>query len=536
MKYRSNLLLGFQFIVSGCVALLAGCATTTAPTSEKESVAARDLRMARSKRAPEEERAGFYVQAAALTAPQLGAGTTTTAAREIYNWATAELTALLRTEDNGRLWNHPLTVTAGGSSYRLGFQPGRKGEYWSPDFFTALKPASQVSEKIISHPHHANGVGGALVGVRKKDPREEFAPFVGVTAPVTATLDFQGHNATLALRDPRAQAKARVEGVERPLAADFSAPLAYYPAPNEMIMGLMGAINVTHYMSQTGLYTLEPYDPDRIPIVFVHGLISTGRMWRNVINDLEADPVVRARYQCWAFNYPTGNPVLYSALRCRESLTAAEKRYGLPHGFVLVGHSMGGMVSRLQASTFDRAAWSRGAGASAEEVLAAAPEGSLIHRAMIFNANPKIRRIVFICTPHRGSNMAIQSIGQIAMRLIALPSNLVSAVKGVAGDALAKFSGSKGLPNSISSLSPKNPTLKVMDGVAIRAPHHTIFGDQGIHNEPNSTDGVVPYWSSHLDSALSEKSVPGPHGSCELPETIAEVQRILHLQLQSGGN
>jgi len=96
----------------------------------------------------------------------------------------------------------------------------------------------------------------------------------------------------------------------------------------------MGAINVGHYMDLTGLYTLEPYDPDRIPIVFVHGLISTARMWRNVVNELEFDPVLRARYQCWVFNYPTGNPLLYSALRCREELTKAEKLYGLPHGFV----------------------------------------------------------------------------------------------------------------------------------------------------------------------------------------------------------
>ena len=104
------------------------------------------------------------------------------------------------------------------------------------------------------------------------------------------------------------------------------------------------------------------------------------------------------------------------------------------------------------------------------------------------------------------------------------------------GNALLAATGNKRLPNSIFSLSPKNPSLLVMDKVPIRAPHHTIFGDRGIHNEPNSTDGIVPYWSSHLDSALSEKSVPGPHGSCELPETIAELQRILHLHLKTAGN
>jgi hypothetical protein len=164
------------------------------------------------------------------------------------------------------------------------------------------------------------------------------------------------------------------------------------------------------------------------------------------------------------------------------------------------------------------------------------PEDGLIYRAMIFQANPKIRRVVFICTPHRGSNMADQSIGQIAIRLIALPSQLVDVLKTSAGAAMRAAFGRKVMPNSIYGLSPENPMLKVLDKAPIQAPHHTIFGDRGIHNEPNSTDGVVPYWSSHLDTALSEKSVPGPHGSCELPQTISELQRILHLDLKAGGN
>ena len=56
-----------------------------------------------------------------------------------------------------------------------------------------------------------------------------------MTAPVTATVDFKGTDATLALRDPCERPEARVGGATRPLAADFSAPLAYYPSPNETI-------------------------------------------------------------------------------------------------------------------------------------------------------------------------------------------------------------------------------------------------------------------------------------------------------------
>jgi hypothetical protein len=88
------------------------------------------------------------------------------------------------------------------------------------------------------------------------------------------------------------------------------------------------------------------------------------------------------------------------------------------------------------------------------------------------------------------------------------------------------------MPNSVTGLSPDNPTLKVLDSVALQVPHHTIAGDEGKGDAPNSSDGVVEYWSSHLRSAKSELMVPGPHGACEMPETLAEMRRILHLHLQ----
>ena len=120
------------------------------------------------------------------------------------------------------------------------------------------------------------------------------------------------------------------------------------------------------------------------------------------------------------------------------------------------------------------------------------------------------------------------------MHLIALPQSLTSKLTNAVTSSFVAFTGNaKLLPNSVTSLSPKSPTLKVVDSVPMRPPHHSIIGDRGRGDTPNSSDGVVPYWSSHLNSAQSEKIVPGPHGSCELPETIEELKRILHLHLQT---
>lgn len=46
-----------------------------------------------------------------------------------------------------------------------------------------------------------------------------------------------------------------------------------------------------------------------------------------------------------------------------------------------------------------------------------------------------------------------------------------------------------------------------------------------------SSDGIVPYWSSHLDGAASEKVIVSGHSVQETPEAIIELRKILRNQL-----
>src|SRR4029077_17749103 len=156
-------------------------------------------------------------------------------------------------------------------------------------------------------------------------------------------------------------------------------------------------------------------------------------------------------------------------------------------------------------------------------------------RSMTFRANPRVKRVVYVCTPHRGSTLATSGIGKFGVSLIALPFTLRSAMKDtLTSTELAQLTGSaKRLPNSITGLKPTNPTFVTLNKAPMTVTYHSIIGDRGKGDSPNSTDGVVPYWSSHLDGAKSECIVPGPHGSCELPQTITELDRILRLHLKS---
>src|SRR5205814_4796186 len=514
-----------------CLAFLASCATAPHTVRGPEyAPTAKVMREARSATTPVAKRAADYLQAAAMTAPLLGTGIGTPAC-ETYNTACGELTVLLRSSEGGRLWNQPLTLT-GDKTYHLRLEPAGY-PVWAPNYFTAFESPDQVKEKLIRKENTQEGVGGALVGVRTLNPPEKFMPAKGITAPVTATLDFHATNATLALRRPAKQPTAIVQRKVRPLAANFSAPISYYEPPaNLLLVGVMGALRSAHYEKKTGLYFLQPYDPDRIPVVFVHGLISTPFDWVKTINGLQADPEIRKRYQFWVFAYPTGNPVLYSALRLREELARVGKLYPKHKDYVLVGHSMGGLLSQAQVTNVTRTDWAETVGPTIMKVFATLKPADLVAKATSFKANSRIKRVVFICTPHRGSKMASGGIGELGIKLISLPTDLTTTMKSeIPAETLRKMNNGR-LPNSVSNLAQKAPYLQVLNTERIQVPYHSIIGNRGKPGPlADSSDGVVPYWSSHLDGAKSECIVPGPHGSCQLPQTIAELDRILRLHL-----
>jgi hypothetical protein len=147
---------------------------------------------------------------------------------------------------------------------------------------------------------------------------------------------------------------------------------------------------------------------------------------------------------------------------------------------------------------------------------------------------PNVNRIVFICVPHRGSNIASGFIGLIAIRLIQNPSRTIQMIETSFGSSLESLTGMKNLrvPTSIHGLSPHSPILIGLENPPVKASYHSIIGDRGRGNSPNSSDGVVPYWSSHLQGAESEKIIPTSHSGYQSAEAIRELKRILHLNLQ----
>jgi hypothetical protein len=104
-----------------------------------------------------------------------------------------------------------------------------------------------------------------------------------------------------------------------------------------------------------------------------------------------------------------------------------------------------------------------------------------------------------------------------------------------AGDLLKGESPADHLPTSINSLSPKDRYIISLNKLPLPSniAFHSIIGDRGKGDTPDSSDGVVPYWSSHVTPVASEKIVPSNHGVPDNSEAAEELKRILKQHLLS---
>jgi len=273
-------------------------------------------------------------------------------------------------------------------------------------------------------------------------------------------------------------------------------------------------------------------------VIVVHGLMDTPATWAPMLNSLRADAAIRRNYQFWFYSYPSGYPYPYSAAIMRERLDAVERKYPGRKPIILIGHSMGGCISRLMITDSGDKLWLGIFGQPPRKVWMSPQARTIVTESLIFRHRTDVARVIFIATPHRGSDLAANWIGRLGSDLVQAPITLIGAGRDVLKLVVFEPGDLKlnHIPNSVDTLAPNSRFIKVLNAVPITSgiPYHSIIGDRGRGDSPNSTDGVVPYWSSHLDGAQSEKIVPSGHGAHQDPQAIDEVKRILKLNLKDG--
>lgn len=450
-----------------------------------------------------------------------------------YNFLTARLIDQLIAADL-RPWHQSLRLDIDGTDQVLrGNQPADLARM--PRRFTTVDRLD-FSGKYARESAVQPGLGAPLVAFLPVQPHEDnlYKGSVRYRA-LTAVVRFEGDDAVVDLVDPYETSTVTLGGRRFPLHANYGAHIAYGLSKERIDkLGLARLLNPGRYDDTSALVALQPYDPQRIPVLFVHGLQDTPASFAPMYFELIRDPKIREHYQFWVFSYPSGYPYPMPAAQLRRELDRVAAQHPGHKDIVLVGHSMGGLISRLMVTDADDRIWRAYFGKPPEETRLSGFSRELLEEAMVFDSRKDVSRAVFIAAPHRGSELASNWIGRLATKLVRLPGTLAE-VRDTFVNIVALDSAALELnraPNSIDTLSPKNPFLLEVDKLPIdpRIPYHSIMGDRGF----GESDGVVPYWSSHLEGAVSEKTVPSFHMAHQNEEAIEEMRRILYLHAGLG--
>jgi pimeloyl-ACP methyl ester carboxylesterase len=492
------------------------------------------------------------------TAPERAFEDRQTQVRDYYNYAVQQFAVALghRARQNP---GAPLAIDLGGTHVAVDLHDLA----WANERPREVVAASAMRFDGIRSTYRRDGLGAELVVDLRPDEAADIKdPYRSMPTPsATAFLRFTGDsldavlhadNAVLEGHDPFQDATVSVGPTTVPLAGNFTAGYGLWLARSGFAsQSLATLFGRERGIREPRIYLMQPYDPDRRVILLLHGLASSPEAWVNVANDILGDERLRRHFQVWQVYYPTNMPIAINNRAIRDAFAKTLAHYD-PTGkavasnhMVIIGHSMGGVIARLMVSSSGDIIVDDVAQGSARRKAYLAKRAKEIDPYLKFTALPNFDEAIFIAAPHRGTVFAGNTLARLVSNLIRLPAAMVTRVGGMLADLAHDDGEAQGkkvplVPNSVDNLQSEDPFIKAAARLPIgpRVRYHSIIARRNPEGPLEDTDdGLVPYWSSHLDGAASEKVIVSGHSVQETPQAVLEVRRVLNENVdREGGN
>ncbi len=428
---------------------------------------------------------------------------------------------------------------------------------WQNRLLIDFLPSDEFEITGLRNRYRRPGVGAPLAArTVPLDPNDPAGYLVARKAAIAT-------NAFLKIDDPRAQVRAGdvkarlwitpaneaqsvdMEGIPVPLELQPSVALAKSLEESDVWEGRLGVFfgRLRRLNEDNRFFGWEPRRRGQIPVVFIHGTMSTPVVWTDMVNDLQHDPVLRDRYQFLFFAYESGNPIFYSAMTLRRSMTRAVQVLD-PAGedaclrdMVLVGHSQGGLLAKGVSIDPGTAIWDSLFDVPLEETRFSPSTKALLQEAIFIEPMPAVGRVIFISTPHRGSYVASSDLlRRLSAWAIRFPADLAAVAVDAAGiaDSGEETYRPIRVSTAVDNMSPSHHSIQVLASIPVAPtiPAHSIISVRPGMDIATGNDGVVRYQSAHIEEAQSELVVRSSHSSQGRPRTIEEVRRILLLHEQ----
>jgi len=183
-------------------------------------------------------------------------------------------------------------------------------------------------------------------------------------------------------------------------------------------------------------------EPDGRTVVLIHGLDDPGKVWMNLAPEL-----VGRNYNVWTMRYPNDQPIHDSALFFFDEMRQLRQK-GVER-IAIVGHSMGGLVSREMLTD---------------------PEISY-PAGVVDNRVPRVLALVMVGTPNHGSELArFRVLGEIREQWVHMTAGSGHWLRGIldgAGEAkIDLLPGSLFLESLNARPDPEGVKMLIIAGIA----------------------------------------------------------------------
>ena len=176
------------------------------------------------------------------------------------------------------------------------------------------------------------------------------------------------------------------------------------------------------------IFFLSEYDPEKKPVLFVHGISGTPINFKEMISNIDRDV-----YQPWVFQYPSGLRLDGIAAGLNYEIEQLREKYGFKK-IILIAHSMGGLISRTYIQRYQN------------------------------NENSVVERYISISSPYGGHDLAVFGVREETKSFVAAWVDMVP--------------GSKFQERMYSS--------------KLKVPFYLIYGNYSkLKNKPKKGDGTV---------------------------------------------
>lgn len=407
--------------------------------------------------------------------------------------------------------------------------------------------------------HHqkikGTGLGVSLVAARENTEQgwDKNYPPEGIFRSVTVSLKELKFNKDLQIQLTlqghlmQGAAELKFESASYPLLYDAASSYLWLMQQAKLAdLELPGLFNAELADNKLGIYSITPLQKNKQPLLMIHGLNSSPLIGYELTMAVLQDEELKQRYQIWHAFYPSGPPPFYNSMRIRKKLDELHDMLKAEGGtkeldqMLVVGHSMGGIISKTLIQNTDYVLWDISFTERPEQIGYAQKELDKVKDIFIFKARPYIDKVVFMDTPHGGSESSESILAKVASWFINLPKNftliLSNFILKLGPDKITLpmreyLSGSG--PHSVQVLSPRHPLLQGLNKLEYQRPVYSIVGSDGALscNDEKScsqiSDGVVPFFSAHQAKAVQEIIVPSNHNSYQSPQAIAFLLQVL---------